>query len=191
LGTGVLCIGQGVESKLHPVREGGTGSVSERDTQPDMLPDKYESGSHNTLGIVGLSAGVQWILDKGVSSLWEHEQTLVAGMLDAFLSGKVPDVQLVGPVCADQRCAVFSIHIDGMEPNALSSILEDRFGLLTRAGLHCAPRAHRTFGTDKHGGTVRVSFGAFNTIDDVHAVCEALASVGSAFSSPVSSSSVS
>jgi selenocysteine lyase/cysteine desulfurase len=73
----------------------------------------------------------------------------------------------------------------------LSAVLEDRFGLLTRAGLHCAPRAHRTFGTDVLGGTVRVSFGAFNTIDDVDAVCDALGSIGSAVTSPVSSSSTS
>lgn len=188
LGTGVLYIRPGMETRLRTVREGGTGSVSDRDVQPEMMPDKFESGSHNTIGIVGLSEGVKWILDRGVDQLWQHEQTLITRLLGCASSGGLPGLHLVGPTVAAQRCGVFSIRIDGLEPNEFSSILEDRYGLLTRAGLHCAPRAHRTFGTGQHGGTVRLSLGAFNTVEDVDAVCEALGAISTTWSAPVSSS---
>jgi len=79
LGTGFLAIREGVEDLLWTVREGGTGSVSERDTQPTTMPDRFEPGSHNAIGIVGLSQGVKWILDKSVEKLWQHQHKLKIG----------------------------------------------------------------------------------------------------------------
>ena len=73
LGTGGLWIRPGLEQSMRPIREGGTGSVSERDTQPDFLPDRFEAGSHNAIGIIGLSEGVAWVLEQTVAKLWRRE----------------------------------------------------------------------------------------------------------------------
>src|SRR5699024_10684299 len=83
LGTGGLYIRPSIEQRMTTVREGGTGSISEQDIQPGFMPDKFEAGSHNAIGILGLSEGVKWILDKKVENLWQHETQLI----DIMLSG--------------------------------------------------------------------------------------------------------
>jgi len=174
LGTGVLYIRPGLEEQLWTLRQGGTGSASEIDVQPAFLPDKYEPGSHNALGIAGLSEGLAYLLERGVSNLWDHEQRLVDAMLRE-LDRDLPGLELFGPPGREHRCAVFSIRVAGFDqPQELSDALEERFGLLTRSGLHCAPLAHQTFGTYSRGGTTRLSFGAFNTEKDVAVVGTAL-----------------
>lgn len=174
LGTGVLYIRPGLEEQMRTMREGGTGSLSESDVQPLNMPDKFEAGSQNAIGIAGLSAGVQWILERGVEHLWEHEEELINHMLQRLDEDDMPGLRLVGPPDFQNRCGVFSIVIDGIEPNELSAILEDEFSVLTRAGFHCAPLAHRTLGTDRLGGTTRISFGAFNSEAEVDVLCDAL-----------------
>lgn len=179
LGTGGLYIRPGVEKRMRTCREGGTGSVSERDVQPDFMPDRFEPGSHNAIGVLGLSEGVQWILDQGVDKLWAHQRALMATMLEA-LTGDLtpPGLSLVGPQTIKHRCGVFSVSVDGFEhPQQLADLLEREFGVLTRAGLHCAPLAHQTFGTHRLGGTTRFSFGPFLTVPDVLYACDALAQI--------------
>jgi cysteine desulfurase family protein len=178
LGTGGLYIRPGLEQKIDSVREGGTGSVSESDIQPDVLPDKYESGSANAMGIIGLSEGVKWILDRGVDALWSHERQLMQVMLDGLRDA--PALRIVGAQTIDDRCGVFSIVIDGIEPTDLAAILETSHGLLTRAGVHCAPLAHRMLGTHdgvRGGGTTRLSFGPFLNADDVRYAATAIQDV--------------
>jgi cysteine desulfurase family protein len=172
LGTGGLYIRPGVESRIDSMREGGTGTMSEHDVQPESMPDKYEPGSSNAVGIVGLEAGVRWITERGVESLWQHEQRLVAPMLEGLRN--VPGLRLLGPDQASQRCGVFSFVIDGFEPMEIAAVLEDRYGILGRAGLHCAPRAHELLGTMAHGGAMRLSVGPFNTESDVMRTTEAV-----------------
>lgn len=174
LGTGCLYIRPGIEDRIHTTREGGTGSLSESDIHPSNMPDKYEAGSHNAIGIAGLHAAVGWILERGVEHLWEHEEEIMNHMLQRLDEDDMPGLRLIGPPDFQNRCGVFSIVIDGIEPNELAAILEDEYRLLTRAGFHCAPLAHRTLGTDRLGGTTRISFGAFNTETDVDALCDAL-----------------
>jgi len=96
LGTGFLYIRPSVEKMMRTVREGGTGSRSELDVQPDFMPDRFEPGSHNAPGILGLSAGVKYILDRGVDTLWAHEQGLIAAMIDG-LGQNTPGLTLYGP----------------------------------------------------------------------------------------------
>ena len=179
LGTGVLYIRPGIERRMRTVREGGTGSISEHDVQPEFMPDRFEAGSHNAIGIIGLSEGVQWILDRGVDSLWQHEQHLCRVMLDGLRDAwRAGGLHLYGPDTGEDRCGVFSVRIDGFdEPVALAQTLEQEFGLLTRAGIHCAPLAHQTVGTHGAGGTTRFSFGPFNTEADVRHACDALATL--------------
>ncbi len=177
LGTGFLYIRPGVEKLMRTVREGGTGSRSDLDVQPEFMPDRFEPGSHNALGILGLSAGVKYILDRGVPALWAHEQTLVRAMIDG-LRDATPGLTLYGPPGVADRCAVFSVRIAGIDdPLELAMWLEREYGLLTRAGIHCAPLAHRTIGTHAAGGTTRMSFGPFTTLEDVAHACDALAEI--------------
>lgn len=176
LGTGALYIRPGLEKQMRTSREGGTGSISEHDTQPDFMPDRFEPGSHNAIGIIGLSEGVQWILDKGINAIWEHEKDLIRVMLDGLTdTGVIPGLTIFGPQGIKNRCGVFSVRIDGYDqPQTLSDVLENEYGILTRSGIHCAPLAHKTFGTHALGGTTRLSFGPFITKQEVKFACDAL-----------------
>ena len=179
LGTGGLYIRPGMEKCLCTVREGGTGSLSELDTQPDFLPDRFEPGSHNAIGIIGLSEGVQWILDQGIDTLWHREQDLTRVMIDGLSEGlKCRGLTWYGPSGIRDRCAVFSIRVKGFDhPQAVSDVLEREFGILTRSGIHCAPLAHKTFGTHNLAGSTRFSFGPFLTPQDVQYACDALGQI--------------
>jgi cysteine desulfurase/selenocysteine lyase len=174
LGTGALYIRPGVEKQMATSREGGTGSVSDLDTQPTFMPDRFEPGSHNAPGIIGWSQGVKWIMDKGVDELWRHQRELIRVMIER-LSDSMPGLRLYGPQGVKDRVGVFSIRIDGFNnPQSLSDVLEMDFGLLTRSGIHCAPLAHQTIGTAELGGTTRLSFGPFTTEEDIHYTCDSL-----------------
>lgn len=177
LGTGGLYIRPGIEGRLLPLVAGGTGSISDLPTQPEFMPDKYESGSHNAIGIAGLSAGVAWLLERTVESLREHELALTRRFLDGVRS--IDGLTQFGPTRADDRVAVFSVRIEGFEPAELAGVLDSEFGLLTRSGIYCAPWAHETIGTQTGGGATRLSFGPFSTEADIDAAVGALASVAS------------
>ena len=171
LGTGVLYVREGFERHLPTMKEGGTGTISERSVQPEAMPDKYEVGSHNAIGIAGLSEGVAWLLDKGVENLRLHDLALCRAFAEA--AADVHGLTVYGPRDLDDRVGVFSVNLAGWRPQELAAELERRGGILTRPGIHCAPLAHRTIGTLPEG-TCRLSFGAFTTIEDVIAAGEAL-----------------
>jgi len=175
LGTGFLYIRPGLEKLLRPLKEGGTGSVSEVDRQPDALPDKYESGSQNAIGIIGLSEGVKWVIDQTVEKLHAQEMDLVRTFIEGV--SNVEGVTYFGPQGVRSRIGVFSVRADGFDPHELSAVLETSFGLLTRSGIHCAPLAHATIGTLATGGTTRFSFGPFLSKQDVKFATDALADV--------------
>jgi cysteine desulfurase / selenocysteine lyase len=181
LGTGALYIRPGLESRLDPLREGGTGSSSELDWQPETLPDKYEPGSHNAIGIAGLSAAVGWILDRGEEH-WRHEHVLIEAMLSGLreLDAFGPDagrlgLRLLGPHTSAMRVGVFPLVHESLGAHELATILEEEYGILARAGLHCAPHTHGALGTRESGGALRLSLGPFLGADDVDTACRALA----------------
>jgi cysteine desulfurase/selenocysteine lyase len=175
LGTGFLYVRPGIEKRLATIKEGGTGSVSELDRQPDFMPDKYEPGSHNAIGIIGLSEGLKWIGERSVQALHDHDQQLIG----VFLEGvrEIEGLTCYGPRGRRNRVGVFSVRIDGYEPHELSAILESSFGILTRSGIHCAPLAHETIGTASLGGTTRLSFGPFVSPEDVTFAVNALTEI--------------
>src|SRR5204863_7343228 len=107
-GTGFLCLRPGMEKRVRTVREGGTGSVSEQPTQPGFLPDKYEPGSHNAAGIIGLSAGVKWIADRSVEALHVYDQDLVRTFIDGV--GDVEGLKYFGPQGVRDRVGVFAVR---------------------------------------------------------------------------------
>jgi len=175
LGTGFLYIRPGLEKVLHPIREGGTGSASESDRQPDFLPDKYEPGSHNAIGIIGLSEGVQWVLSQGIEKLAARETELCGTFIDGIEG--VEGLSYFGPRGVKNRLGVFSVKVETLDPHELAMVLESNYGILTRSGIHCAPLIHEAIGTAASGGTTRLSFGPFLSGQDVNYAADALADI--------------
>ncbi len=162
LGTGVLVLGAGID--IEPLREGGTGSRSEEPVQPRFLPDLHEAGSHNGPGIAGLLAGVRFLLGTGVAAIHARKRAITERLLDGFLD--TPGLLVYGPADPERRLPVFSLNFGEAGPERAARLLEDRWGLRTRPGLHCAPFAHRTLGT-LSTGTVRLSPSFFTTDAEV------------------------
>jgi cysteine desulfurase family protein len=168
-GTGVLFIGSRVN--LDTVREGGTGSFSEQEEQPEILPDKYESGTINSVGIAGLGAGLKFIFDESLDKIIAHEifftGKLIAGLRD--ISG----VALYLPKDLSQMVPVVSFNIKGYQPGEVGTILDQAFDIKVRAGLQCAPVAHKTLGTFP-SGTVRLSPGYLNLAEEIEFTVKAV-----------------
>jgi cysteine desulfurase family protein len=175
LGTGFLYVRPGIEKILQPFREGGTGSISEEPRQPSFMPDRYESGSHNAIGIAGLAAGVKWILEQGIEKLAAQDLDLVRTFIDGI--SDVDGLKMFGPQGVKHRLGVFSVRVETFEPQELSGVLEQSYGILTRSGIHCAPFAHESIGTANLGGTTRFSFGPFLSKQDVKFATDALAEI--------------
>jgi cysteine desulfurase / selenocysteine lyase len=178
LGTGFLYVGPGVEPILLPVRQGGTGTQSEQDLQPDSLPDRYEVGNHNVPGILGLGAGLAFLQQQGIETLRHHEQSLTERLLDGLR--ELPGVTLHGPTDLERRVGVVSVTVDGWEPQELAMTLDTACRIQARAGFQCAPLLHRAIGTASRGGTVRFSLGVFNTQQHVDAAVRAVSELAAA-----------
>ena len=173
-GTGGLYIKPGIETQIQPIREGGTGSQSSSDRQPEKMPDRFEGGTHNTPGLAGLGAGVRFVLDATVEAIQAHESALTKRLLDRLSS--IRGVKVYGPSAGPHRVGVVSFTLEGWPPLNLAHLLASGFGIATRSGLHCAPLIHRYLGTSERG-TIRASAGYFNTADDIDALCDAVAEI--------------
>jgi cysteine desulfurase family protein len=174
-GTGGLVIGHRIDpEELQPIVRGGTGSRSEFEEQPEVLPDRYESGTPNGMGIAGLGAGVRWLLQHSIEDRYAQEcmltSTLITGLLD------IPGVTVFGPREPEQRTGVVSFTIPGIYVSEIGLRLDDDFGILCRVGLHCAPAAHRTIGSFPEG-TVRFSLSPDTGIEEVRAAITAVARI--------------
>jgi cysteine desulfurase/selenocysteine lyase len=159
-GVGILYVRPDLD--VLPLMEGGTGSRSEDLQQPDLCPDRYESGTPNLPAIAGLSAGIEFIMKEGISSIREHELEL-ASVLERELS-RIPGVKVYSPEV--RGAGIVSFTVDGMNPGDVGHLLDEGFDIAVRTGLHCAPLAHQTLGTFPEG-TVRVSPGFSTTMDDI------------------------
>ena len=176
LGTGVLYVRPVIADRVRSIRQGGTGSRSESDRQPEQLPDKYESGNHNAPGLAGLEAALGWIESQGgAGALRAHEVQLVELLMSGL--SDVPGVRVYGPREPESRTGVVSVTIEGFDPQDAAAILDESFGIETRAGLHCAPGAHDSIGTAAGGGTVRLSPGAFTTREQIAAAVAAIGEI--------------
>lgn len=161
-GTGFLYVREGVP--LVPLIEGGTGSRSESDRQPDFFPDALESGTPNSVGVAGLGVALAWLMRKGVEAVRRKEEELLADLVDGL--SRIPGVTTFGPRDPSRRAAVVSFRVEGEDPAEVGRRLEAEYGILVRSGLHCSPGSHRTLGTFPEG-TVRVSPGPFTTRGEV------------------------
>ena len=179
-GTGGLVLSERFDrGRMKPLVYGGTGSRSDSVYQPDFLPDRYESGTLNAAGIAGLGAGVRHILSlqNGVAGIQLHKKELSDRFIRAAEERVRGFIRYISP--ALNETGVVSFNIKGMDPSDVALRLEDRHGILCRAGLHCAPLAHRTMKTFP-GGTVRFSFGIFNAVEDIDRAVDALEDISGA-----------
>jgi cysteine desulfurase/selenocysteine lyase len=168
-GTGMLYVDSTVA--LTPLLAGGTGTNSTSEDQPVEMPEGFEAGTHNLPGIAGLKAGMEFVREQGVAAIGEHERGLVSYAIE-MLQG-LPQVMLYCPANPSLRAAVLSFTIAGKDSAAVAFELDRRFDIAVRAGLHCAPRAHRTLGTFP-GGTVRMSPGWFTTREEIAVFVDAV-----------------
>jgi cysteine desulfurase family protein len=168
-GTGVLYIGDRAE--LDSIREGGTGSQSEIEEQPTALPYRFESGTLNSVGIGGLGAGLKYIFAEGLDKIHNHERYLTERLMDGMLH--IPGVIAYSFKDRANQAHVVSFNIEGYEPGEVGAILDQTFDIKARTGLHCAPAAHRTLGTFPLG-TIRLSPGYFNTVEEIDMTLQAL-----------------
>jgi len=197
-GTGGLYVREGIE--LRPFKRGGTGSRSEDLHQPDFMPDSLESGTQNNVGIAGLGAAVAFILEEGVEKIRHHEQMLTGALLDGIYD--LRNVTIYGPLDTTQQVATVSVTFDStLSEDSEGSLgcgainlewfndsvpvgeaedrLSSQYNILVRVGLHCAPLAHRTIGTFPDG-TVRISMGYFNTLEDIDTAVQAIRRIAAA-----------
>ena len=161
-GIGGLYIREGLE--IETLMEGGTGSNSLNTLQPQIMPDKYESGTLNILGIIGLGAGIQFVNNTGIEKIHTHEMKLLKHFLKGLRS--IKDILIYGPTDLDKKVGVVSINLMNLSAAKFSHLLQNKYGISVRAGLHCAPLLHKKMGTDDKG-MVRFSFSYFNTLQEI------------------------
>lgn len=165
-GTGVLLCGEHIP--VRPIMEGGTGSMSLRQEMPDFLPDRLEAGTHNMPGIAGLLAGVRYVRRRGTGEICRREREMTLVLAEGLR--QLPGVQVFAEPGLGNQTGVLSVTAEGRDCEALAQALAER-GTAVRAGLHCAPLAHRTAAT-LDTGTVRLSLSDFNTPEEVFQVLE-------------------
>lgn len=168
-GTGGLYVRPGLIIK--PLKEGGTGSLSESLVHPEYMPDRLESGTLNTPGIAGLAAGVAFIRDTGLEHIRQHELKLTRALLAGLQ--EIKGVKVYGPEDPVRRVAVVAFNIEDRDCGDVSMNLDLRFGIIARSGLHCAPLAHQTIGSFELGAC-RLSPGLFNTMEDIEYTVKAI-----------------
>lgn len=176
-GTGGLVLSEEMAELLPPFLAGGTGSLSHTEEMPAFLPDKFEPGTLNLPGLMGLRAGLLFLRRTGIAAIYAHEMALTG----QFLSGLEPleragRVRVLGRRDTVGRTGVVSVQTPRTDEALAAAALEERFGILTRVGLHCAPSAHKTLGSYPTG-SIRFSFGWYNTPQDVDAALAALREV--------------
>jgi selenocysteine lyase/cysteine desulfurase len=171
-GTGGLVVRPGLV--LETWIEGGSGTESGPETMPEALPLRLEAGTQNAAGIAGLLAGVHFVLEQGVEQIRKHEMALTALLMEVLR--EAPGLRVLGPSDLSQRAAVVSVTVKGYVPDQLAMVLDQVFEIAVRAGLHCAPQAHRAAGTLK-SGALRFSPGYFNTADEIRTAALALLSI--------------
>jgi len=170
-GIGGFVINDAFASEVNSLIQGGTGSKSDSEKQPEYLPDKFESGTPNTIGIVGLHSALKFINELGLESIREHELQLTSELLKELSQNE--NIKLIGQLDIKHRTAVVSFDTPNHDSAMVSHALSSNYGINNRCGMHCAPSAHKTMGTFPQG-TIRLSFGFRNTMEDVERAVHAL-----------------
>ena len=172
LGIGLLYLRPGIEQRINPLMQGGTGVNSFSSTQPDQMPEKFEAGNLNLPAIAGLRAAVEFLRQQTIVSIQQNHLKLTDYLLNKL--SHVDSLKIFGPAADQPRVGVVSCAIEGYDPQELATALDLIAGVECRAGLHCAPRMHSALGTDQAGGLVRFSPGWATTTDDIDAAVSAV-----------------
>lgn len=169
MGTGGLIINTDIDIK--PLKAGGTGGDSAYDYQPDYYPNHLETGTSNVSGIAGLRAAIKFLNREGIDNIHNKEKELTKYALQRLET--VKDIEIYGPKDCEKILSVISFNIKNKRPEDISTILDQKYDIMLRAGLHCAPTAHSVINT-KDRGSLRIGIGYFNTKDDIDKLVEAL-----------------
>ena len=169
LGVGALYVAEGIE--LEPLITGGTGSDSKNLRQPRQMPDIIHSGTMNAPAIIACGRGIDYINKRGVEEIGEYEVYLAMRLIEKLKN--MDNVLVYGKTSKEGRNSTVLFNIAGRDSTEISGILNDKFGIATRGGYHCAYLAHKAIGSEEFGG-VRASFGAFNTIYAVDGLTDAV-----------------
>jgi cysteine desulfurase family protein len=175
-GTGGLYVRPGLS--LPALKQGGTGTRSESMEHPSEMPEALEAGTSNSWGLAGLRAGTEWLLARGLGRTCAQEHSLAARLAAELRA--LPHVRVYGPETRRQSVPVVTFNVGMLRPEDIAALLASRYDLAVRAGLHCAPLAHRTAGTLDRGGGVRMSLGPFNVESDVDSAVRAVSEIASA-----------
>lgn len=178
LGTGFLYSSEKAIEQLEPYRLGGTGTSSEQTEQPFEMPFRLESGNLNVGGILGMGAGIEFIESKSVATIQSHLNDLIRRFLDFASERSEIEVYSLGH--QDSGAGVVSFQIESMSPSDVASVLDSQFGIQVRSGLHCSPLVHKSIGSDKLEGTVRISVGPLSTVEDIDSLIDAMTQLISA-----------
>lgn len=169
-GIGGLCIANN-QIAIQPLMQGGTGSRSESEYHPEFYPDMLEAGTLNTVGIIGLKAGINFVLSKGLDSIRQQQLRLTNQFIDGLKA--IQGITVYRGIASSSYISVVSINVNGKTSSDVALQLDTEFGIMVRSGLHCSPLTHRLLGTFPQG-TVRFSFGLFNTAEDINYTLDAL-----------------
>lgn len=174
-GIGGFILQEEMIEQVTPLLSGGTGSISHTEEIPKFMPDRFEPGTMNLPGIFGLHAALEWLEETGMENIHYKERTLTELFLKKIkeldISGE--KISIIGKENVDERTAVVSIQTPERDVSEVAYLLDKNYGIMTRVGLHCAPSAHKTLGTYP-AGTIRFSFGYFNTEEEVLLAVKAL-----------------
>ena len=174
-GIGGFLITKELAQKVEPLIAGGTGSISDQLTMPEFLPDKFESGTMNLPGIIGLHAALGYIEETGITKIHEEKMRLTDYFLERVK--EFSEIKIVGMTGREGRVAVVSLDFVGRDNAMIAFDLEDMYGIMTRVGLHCAPLAHQMLHTYPQG-TVRFAFSPANTKEEIDACIKAFRELG-------------
>ena len=174
-GIGGFLLSEKLLPQMESLIAGGTGSISHTEVMPDFMPDRFEAGTMNLPGIVGLHAGLGWIRETGLEQIRSHELALTRQFLEGLKSMDPYEKRLrvVGKKDTEGRTGVVSVQTVRRELAQTAYELDVQYGIMTRVGLHCAPSAHQTLGTFPTG-TIRFSFGWWNTREEAALALQAL-----------------
>lgn len=170
-GVGGMLLRDELCSQMTPLISGGTGSRSDSEEVPDFMPDQFESGTMNLPGIAGLHRALTYLEEYGIENIARQELAICQRFIDGALT--LPDTRVVGKLDTQDRAAIVSLDFQKMDNAEVSFLLDNQYGVMTRCGLHCAPRAHKSLGTFPQG-TVRFSFSHHNTLEEVDTCIEGL-----------------
>lgn len=174
-GIGGFLIRKELAERITPLIAGGTGSISDQLEMPAFLPDRFESGTMNLPGIIGLHAALKYLQEKGIEKIHEKKMELTAYFLNQVR--EFSEIRIVGIPENEGRVAVVSLDFLGRDNGMVAFDLEDMYGIMTRVGLHCAPVAHQMLGTYPQG-TVRFAFSTWNTQEEIDACIRAFHDMG-------------